>query len=188
MGTGVDVTEDMANMAADITSPIDYVIFNSGIFPNIVDNLDSLQMAEAIKQFDICGLGPIRCVGALKAKGLLKNCKVAVITSQAGSAAWRRVQNKDKDGDYGHHMCRAACNIGCVLMSEELKKDEVPIVMFHPGFNRTSMTAKYSHIWDKEGAVEPVEGAKRVLYEVGKISMAKTGQFINCEDGLLIPF
>lgn len=83
--TGVDVTEDMANMAAAITSPIDYVIFNSGIFPNVVDNLDSLQMAEAIKQFDVCGLGPIRCVSALKSKGLLKGCRVAVITSQAGS-------------------------------------------------------------------------------------------------------
>merc|ERR1712083_786828 len=109
---------------------------------------------------DVCGFGPVRLVSALKAAGLLKGAKVAVITSQAGSARWRFTQNKDKGSDYGHHMCRAACNIGCVLMSEELKKDEVPIVMLHPGFNRTTMTSKYSHIWDIEGAV-PNESSTR---------------------------
>jgi NAD(P)-dependent dehydrogenase (short-subunit alcohol dehydrogenase family) len=186
----VEVTsvDSMKKMASEIASPLHFVIFNAGIFPNIVDNLDSVQGEEAIKQFDVCGFGPIRCVAALKSAGLLKGAKVAVITSQAGSARWRFTQNKDKGGDYGHHMCRAACNIGCVLMSEELKKDEVPIIMLHPGFNRTTMTQKYSHIWDIEGAVPPAEGAKRVLYETAKISMKISGQFINCEDGLQIPF
>merc|ERR1712176_1439178 len=98
-------------------------------FPNIIDNLDSMQMEEAIKQYDVCALGPVRCVSALKAAGLLKGCKVAIITSQAGSTQWRFTQNKDKGGDYGHHMCRAACNLGGVLMSEELKKDAVPITL-----------------------------------------------------------
>ncbi len=50
------------------------------------------------------------------------------------------------------------------------------------------MTAKYKDIWDKEGAVEPSVGAKRVLYEAQKASMETTGQFINCEDGLRIPW
>lgn len=113
---------------------------------------------------------------------------MAIITSQAGSAEWRTTQNKDEGGNYGHHMCRAACNMGCVLMSEEMKADGIPIGMLHPGFNRTGMTAKYSDIWDKEGAVDPTEGAMRVLFEVGKISMESSGKFVNCEDGLLIPF
>merc|ERR1712039_856969 len=148
-------------------------------------------MGEAIKQIDICALGPLRCVAAMKAGGHIsteKKVPVIIISSQAGSAKWRFTQNKDKGGDYGHHMSRAACNIGAVLMSEELKKDDVPIVLLHPGFNRTTMTAKYSHIWDIEGAVDPVEGAKRVLHETSKISMAISGKFINCEDGLQIPF
>lgn len=186
----VDVADEasMNKMASELSSTPDFVIFNAGYFPDIVDSLDSIQMAEAIKQIDICGLGPLRCVAALKGAGKLKGSKVAVITSQAGSTQWRFTQNQDKGGDYGHHMSRAACNMGCALMSEELKKDEVPIVMLHPGFNRTTMTAKYSHIWDIEGAVEPVEGAKRVLHEVQGISMELSGKFINCEDGLQIPW
>lgn len=184
----VSSLDSLKKMAGAIEGSVDYVIFNAGIFPNVVDNLDSVQADEAIKQFDICGFGPVRCVAALKATGKLKGAKVAVISSQAGSAAWRFTQNKDKGTDYGHHMCRAACNIGCVLMSEELKKDEVPIVILHPGFNRTTMTEKYSHILDMEGAVPPAEGAMRVLHEVARIDMKISGQYINCEDGLRIPW
>jgi len=184
----VTSTESLTKMAAAITGQLDYIIFNAGIFPELVDNLDSIQEQAAMEQFSICGFGPVRCVSALKAAGLLKGAKVAIISSQAGSAQWRFTQNKDKGTDYGHHMCRAACNIGVCLMSEELKKDEVPIVVLHPGFNRTTMTAKFSHIWDVEGAVPPEEGAKRVLYETAKISMKISGQFINCEDGLRIPW
>lgn len=193
--TSVDSMKKMADTVATDAScvewpqadPLDYVIFNAGIFPNVVDNLDSIQAEEAMNQFNVNGFGPIRCISALKKAGMLKSgSKVAVISSQAGSIEWRFTQNKDKGTDYGHHMCRAACNIGCVLMSEELKKDNVPVVILHPGFNRTTMTEKYSHIWDVEGAVTPAEGGMRVLHETGKISMKTSGHFINCEDGLRI--
>jgi len=187
---GVEVTsmDSLNTMAKEITGPLDYIIFVAGIFPDNVDNLDNIQEKGAMDQFSVCGFGPVRCIGALKAANLLKGAKVAIITSQAGSAQWRFTQNKDKGGDYGHHMCRAACNIAIALMSEELKKDEVPIVGLHPGFNRTSMTEKYKHIWDIEGAVPPEEGAMRVLHETSLISMKTSGQFINCEDGLRIPY
>lgn len=186
----VEVTdmESMTKMAEQITGSLDYVIFNAGYFPDTTDNLSTPNDKEALKQIDICALGPYRCVAALKKRGFLTGSKVVIITSQAGSAQWRFTQNKDKGGDYGHHMSRAACNIGGVLMCEELKADGVPVVMLHPGFNRTDMTAKFSHIWDMEGAVPPAEGAMRVIYEVAKVTMKTSGMFINCEDGLQIPF
>ena len=112
---------------------------------------------------------------------------IVVITSQAGSAEWRFTQNPE-GGDYGHHMSRAACNIGAVLLSQELKPKGVPVLMLHPGFNKTGMTAKYSHIWDVEGAVDASVGAKRVLHEINVMELRTTGAFINCEDGLVIPW
>ena len=40
-----------------------------------------------------------------------------------------------------------------------------------------------------EGAVPTVEeGAMRVLHEIKSATLAKTGTFINCEDGLQIPW
>ena len=85
---------------------------------------------------------------------MAKDAKIVIITSQAGSVEWRKTQNKDEGGDYGHHMSRAACNIAGVLMSEELKKLGYTVILLHPGFNRTEMTAKYKEIWDVEGTFE----------------------------------
>ena len=114
--------------------------------------------------------------------------RVVIISSQAGSVEWRKTQNAGQGGDYGHHMSRAACNIAGVLLAQELRARGVAVVMLHPGFNRTEMTKKYEHIWEIEGAVDPNEGAKRVLHEVGVASIETSGLFINCEDGLQIPF
>uniref|UniRef100_A0A7S4VF05 Uncharacterized protein n=1 Tax=Alexandrium monilatum TaxID=311494 RepID=A0A7S4VF05_9DINO len=187
---GVDVqdTASIARMASEIKAPLDYVINNAGYFMEEKETISTLNDKEALKQIDICGLGPLRVTAELYKAGLLKGGKVVVITSQAGSVEWRFTQNAGEGGDYGHHMSRAACNIAAALMSEELKSAGIPVVMLHPGFNRTEMTSKYSDIWDKEGAVEPEVGAKRVLHETIGASMEKTGMFINCEDGLQIPW
>ena len=114
--------------------------------------------------------------------------KSVTISSQAGSTEWRSTQNANEGGDYGHHMSRAACNIGQALMAEELRSKGVAVGILHPGFNRTDMTKKYAHIWDIEGAVETSVGAMRVLHEVQKVSIVNSGDFINCEDGLPIPW
>jgi NAD(P)-dependent dehydrogenase (short-subunit alcohol dehydrogenase family) len=85
-------------------------------------------------------------------------------------------------------MSKCAANMSSVLLSQELKKKGIAVGILHPGFNRTAMTAKYKDIWDIEGAVEPSVGAKRIMYETGRLSMETTGKFINTEDGLEIPW
>ena len=194
--SGVDVTDtDAVNSAMKrIKSDggaLDYVINNAGYFyepcEKISDN--SLNFEEQLKQIDICALGPLRVNNAAVNTGALADgAKLVIITSQAGSVEWRSTQNKDEGGDYGHHMSRAACNIAGALQAEELRSKGYAVVLLHPGFNRTEMTAKYKDIWDIEGAVEPSQGAKRVLSEAQKASLETTGQFINCEDGLRIPW
>merc|ERR1719313_451599 len=189
--TGVDVTDEAAvnKMAQTCPEPFDIIINNAGYFMEAAENISCLNYAEQMKQIDICALGPLRVSTALHNAGKIKpGGRIVTISSQAGSCEWRTVQNKDKGGDYGHHMSRAACNIGMVLLSEELKAQRIAIGILHPGFNRTDMTKKYEHIWDKEGAVDSKYGAMRVLYETKKVSMETTGKFINCEDGLEIPW
>lgn len=192
---GVDVadTDAVKGMAETLKAgkPFDVIINNAGYFYGPKETVldDSLNFDEQLKQIDICGLGPLRVNAALYQAGLLgEGAKAVVISSQAGSCEWRATQNANEGGDYGHHMSRAACNMAAVLLAEELRGKGVTVVMLHPGFNRTEMTKKYEHIWDVEGAVPPEEGAKRVLYEIGRATLAQTGQFINCEDGLRIPW
>ena len=144
---------------------------------------------------DICAVGPLRVSSALyKAGLLLSGSQIIIITSQAGSCEWRLTQNPtpavgaEFHGNYGHHMSRAACNIMGVILAQEMRAANISVQLLHPGFNRTSMTQKYAHIWDIEGAVMPAEGARRVLHEVSRSDMSRTGTFINCEDGLVIPW
>lgn len=186
---GVDVTDTKAvfeKMVPAVTEPLDYVINNAGYFWEEHETLENMNFDEQLKQIDICGVGPLRVSAALQKAGLVRG-SIVVISSQAGSAQWRFTQNPE-GGDYGHHMSRAACNIGAVLLAQELKAAGVPVLILHPGFNKTGMTAKYSHIWEVEGAVDAAIGAKRVLHEVKGATMERTGMFINCEDGLQIPW
>ena len=112
---------------------------------------------------------------------------MAIISSQGGSIQWRLTQNPTGH-DYGHHMSKAAANMAGKLLSQELKASGVSVSILHPGFNRTDMTSKFLAIWEVEGAVEPSIGAKRVIHEINRRTMESTGSFINCEDGLTIPW
>ena len=193
---GVDVTDtDAVNKAAQNIAKdgggVEIVINNAGYFPDIFESVtkDSLNFEEELKQINICALGPLRVNAALvNAKALADGAKLIMITSQAGSLEWRTTQNAEKGGDYGHHMSRAACNMAGVLQAEEFKPLGYTVVLLHPGFNRTQMTKKLEEVWDREGAVEPHIGAKRVLYETIQADFSQTGTFKNCEDGLMIPW
>ena len=193
---GVDVSDDeavrkVAKRVKGDGGALDVVINNAGYFygPCELVKEDSLNFEEQLKQINICALGPLRINNALiNSKALAEGAKLVTITSQAGSVEWRATQNKDTGGDYGHHMSRAACNMAQELLTEEVRDLGYTVLLLHPGFNKTEMTKKYEHIWEIEGAVDSSSGAKRVLYEVIRNGMESTGNFINCEDGLLIPW
>lgn len=110
-----------------------------------------------------------------------------MISSQGGSIAWRLTQNPTGH-DYGHHMSKAAANMAGVLLAQELREKNICVYLLHPGFNKSDMTKKYEHIWEVEGAVDASVGAKRVVHEIGMMKMENSGSFINCEDGLNIPW
>eukprot|EP00542_Grammatophora_oceanica_P021153 CAMPEP_0194034944 /NCGR_PEP_ID=MMETSP0009_2-20130614/7402_1 /TAXON_ID=210454 /ORGANISM="Grammatophora oceanica, Strain CCMP 410" /LENGTH=276 /DNA_ID=CAMNT_0038676105 /DNA_START=123 /DNA_END=950 /DNA_ORIENTATION=+ len=188
---GVDVRDDEKCEAIKDQikgGPIDILINNAGYFYEPLETIDSLNFPEQIKTIDICAMGPLRVTASLLHGGLLKEgSKVIMITSQGGSVGWRFVQNPNGH-DYGHHMSKAAANMMAVLLAQEVKSKGIMVGVFHPGFNKTGMTAKYKDIWEVEGAVDPSVGAKRILFEAGRLSLESTGKFINCEDGLEIPW
>ena len=136
----------------------------------------------------VCAVGMLRVTNAVYQSGSLQaGSKVVMITSQGGSIQWRDVQCPN-GGDYGHHMSKSAANMAGKLIANELGTKGISTGVFHPGFVRTEMTSKYSHIWDIEGAVVSTVAAKRVWHEVNMLSPATNGKFINCEDGLEIPW
>jgi len=193
---GIDVTsdDDMQRLVGAITAPVDILVNNAGYFKTECEKITAVTKEQAmdfddqVKTIDICSVGVLRVTTALyQAKLLLEGSKMAVISSQGGSLAWRSVQCPE-GGDYGHHMSKAAANMAGVLAANELKSKGIAVAILHPGFNRTDMTRKYSHVWDIEGAVDASVGAYRVLHEINLTNIDNTGRYINCEDGLSIPF
>jgi NAD(P)-dependent dehydrogenase (short-subunit alcohol dehydrogenase family) len=85
-------------------------------------------------------------------------------------------------------MSKAAENMMGMLLSREFRDHQISVSILHPGFNKTDMTKKYEKIWEIEGAVDSTVGAKRVVHEISRMTMGNTGNFVNCEDGLLIPW
>ena len=187
---GVDVTEDaaVAKLAREVPEPLDVVINNAGYFYEPLETLANLNFAEELRMIDICALGPLRVTAALHDAGRIREGgKVAMITSQGGSITWRTTQNPEGH-DYGHHMSKAAANMMSVLLAQELRGAGISVSVLHPGFNKTDMTRKYASIWEAEGAVDVSVGARRVLHEISRQSLETSGRFINCEDGLQIPW
>ena len=87
---------------------------------------------EEMKMIDICAVGPLRVTTALYREGkIAKGSKVAMVTSQGGSVTWREVQNP-AGGDYGHHMSKAAANMGSKLLAQELKHEGIMVQVLHP--------------------------------------------------------
>jgi len=167
---------------------IDILINNAGYFAEPLETLQNLDFKESLKMIDICALGPLRVSAALaNARVINKGGRIAILTSQGGSITWRTTQSPE-GCDYGHHMSKAAANMMGALLAQELKPKNITVAMLHPGFNKTQMTQKYEAAWEKGGAVAPEVGAKRILHEISELSLDKTGKFINCEDGLLIPW
>ena len=143
---GIDVTDEEAclRLGKEIGKPLDIVINNAGYFMVPVETIKSLNFKEEMSMIDICALGPLRVTSALYNAGLIKaGAKVAMITSQGGSISWRTVQNPH-GRDYGHHMSKAAANMGGVLLAQELRNEDISVSILHPGFNKTEMTSKYA--------------------------------------------
>ena len=68
---------------------------------------------EELKQIDICAIGPLRVSACLRQANAPSKITPRLSYSAAGrSVQWRFTQNRNVGGDYGHHMSRAACNMG----------------------------------------------------------------------------
>lgn len=190
---GCEMTSDAAidAMVAAVDAPLDVVINNAGYFRVEKESVLSgtMDFADEVKTIDICAVALLRVSAKLFSAGkIATGGKLVMITSQGGSIAWRDVQSGGGAGDYGHHMSKAAANMGSKLLALELKEEGIIVGILHPGFNRTAMTSKYAHIYDIEGAVPATTGAKRVCHQINLLTIERTGDFINCEDGRLIPW
>ena len=77
-------------------------------------------------------------------------------------------------------MSKAAVNIAGVSLARDLAGRGIPVILLHPGFVQTAMTAHNGHIG-------PAEAARGLLQRISELDLASTGTFRHA-DGQTLPW
>lgn len=161
----VDVGSDqsVAELPAKLSSVnIDILINNAGILSR--QSLDDLDMDEIRRQFEVNSLGPLRVTHALL-PNLNQGARVAIVTSRMGSIA-----DNTSGSHYGYRMSKAAVNMAGASLAQDLKPKGIAVVLLHPGYVSTDMTAH-------SGTVEPADAARGLLARIDELELANSGEF-----------
>jgi len=165
-----DVTSD-ASVAAFVASlgdlAIDVLINNAGVMGKM-QALADLDMADVLHTIDTNALGPLRVTGALLPN--LRRAatkKIVHISSGMGS-----ISDNSSGGAYGYRMSKAALNMGCRSMANDLRGEGFIAVVVNPGWVQTAMGGRR--------APTPVdESARKMLALIDQLTPAQSGTFLD---------
>jgi NAD(P)-dependent dehydrogenase (short-subunit alcohol dehydrogenase family) len=171
----VDITSDASCTALAERlrgTRLDWLIANAGVLQS--DSLDSLRLDEVMRQIEVNAVGALRLVSSL-VDNLGKGSKVALITSRMGSIA-----DNGSGGYYGYRMSKAALNAAGVSLARDLAPREISVVLLHPGFVRTDMTAN-------SGTVAPADAARQLVQRIDELTLSTSGRFVHA-NGEALPW
>ncbi|HMJ13989.1 MAG TPA: SDR family oxidoreductase [Polyangiaceae bacterium] len=143
---------------------LDLLINNAGLLR--VDAFGGIGTSDLLAQFETNALGPVLVTQAL-GDALQSGSKVALITSRMGSIA-----DNTSGSMYGYRMSKAALNAAGVSLAHDLKSRGVAVVMLHPGYVRTEMTAR-------NGNTDPGEAAAMLLARIDELTLETSGRFLH---------
>lgn len=133
---GVDVTSDEAvsrlgKRLEQRAVRLDWLVHVAGIMH--LDTLDTVDLDDARRQFEVNTLGPLRVVRELR--GLLDDgAKVGILTSRVGSLG-----DNGSGGDYAYRISKAAANMVALNLHHDLSRHGVMVQALHPGMVRTHL-------------------------------------------------
>jgi NAD(P)-dependent dehydrogenase (short-subunit alcohol dehydrogenase family) len=173
--SGVDVTEDapVAALAERLAgTSIDILVLNAGILRR--DDLDGVDLADVRAQLEVNAVAPLRLAKALRPR-LASGAKIALITSRMGS-----IGDNGSGGYYGYRMSKAALNAVGMSLSRDLRLAGIAVVILHPGFVRTDMTAQ-------QGSISADESARLLIERIGSLTLEHSGSFWHA-NGEVLPW
>ena len=133
---GVDVTSDEA--VAGLGKRLEQRGVRLGRLVHVagimhLDTLDTVDLDDARRQFEVNTLGPLRVVRELR--GLLDpGAKVGILTSRVGSLG-----DNTSGGDYAYRISKAAANMVALNLHHDLSRHGVMVQALHPGMVRTHL-------------------------------------------------
>ena len=178
---GVNVTSagDVARMATilhETFGRIDTLFHISGIMS--IDQLGALDYAQAIREFDINALGPLRTVEACL-KLLHEGAKVGIVTSRVGS-----LNDNSSGGQYAYRLSKVAANMAGLNLHHDLAKRGIAVRMLHPGMVKTDLVKDYPGDFNY---ITPAQAAMGLIARMDELTLAASGEFRHA-NGELLPW
>ena len=164
---GIDVTssDDLSRLRSELDeSSIDVVVNNAGLL--VADDLTTLVGQDIQRQFEVNAMAPLFVAAAL-VSAIPHGGKIAIVTSRMGSMA-----DNGSGGCYGYRMSKAAVNAVGKSLAVDLASRGIAVVLLHPGYVRTSMTAG-------RGDVTPDVSARGLVERIDALTLATSGSFVH---------
>jgi NAD(P)-dependent dehydrogenase (short-subunit alcohol dehydrogenase family) len=172
---GVDVTAEdagakIAGAIGDVA--VDVLLHNAGIL--VRDRLETLDFATMRRQFEVNTVGPLQLTKALLPR-LRSGSKIALVSSRAGS-----IGDGPSGGLYGYRASKAALNLVGANLAKDVSEKGIMVVILHPGFIRTEMTAG-------AGNDDPPVAATGLIARIDELTPERSGRFFHA-NGAELPW
>ncbi|KAK9820131.1 hypothetical protein WJX72_006409 [[Myrmecia] bisecta] len=186
---GVDMAADNATapiLAALAGKHIDLLIISAGY--QELDKLSNVTRDTIQRQMDVNAYGPLFAVQALQCS-LSKAAKVVLISSKMASITEVNATNGDL---YGYRMSKAALNMAGVVLARDLKANDSPVALIHPGVVNTQMYQTLQEArntpLEKRGlnTLTPDESAAKIWSLIQDLNLENTGSFWAADTGKII--
>lgn len=184
---GVDITSDeaVAGLGKRLEqrgARLGWLVHVAGIMH--LDTLDTVDLDDARRQFEVNTLGPLRVVRELR--GLLDDgAKVGILTSRVGSLG-----DNSTGGDYAYRISKAAANMVALNLHHDLSPQGVMVQALHPGMVRTHLL----DVIDPEqmqryaaAFAAPEQAAAQLVAVLDALTPSDAGRFQHA-DGTFLPW
>ena len=157
--------------------PIDLLINNAGVFPDINDRSFGQTDYDAwAYAFLVNTMAPLKMAEAFITQIAQSNRKTIVtITSKMGSVA-----DNGRGGSYIYRSSKSAVNMVVKSIAIDLKSNGIISVLLHPGWVRTDMGGP-------SGLISVEQSVSGMLSVIREVTSTDSGKFI-AYDGQIIPW
>ena len=157
--------------------PIDLLINNAGVFPDINERIFGQTDYDAwTHAFLVNAMAPLRMAEEFITQITRSNKKIIVtITSKMGSVA-----DNGRGGSYIYRSSKSAVNMVVKSIAIDLKSNGIISVLLHPGWVRTDMGGP-------SGLISVEQSVSGMLSVIREVTSTDSGKFI-AYDGQIIPW
>jgi NAD(P)-dependent dehydrogenase (short-subunit alcohol dehydrogenase family) len=166
---GMDVTDQRSvdRAAAAVTEHVDVLINNAGVNPPGRQNAVSADLVAFSHTLEVNTVAPLRVAQAfLPHLRKSKAPRILTVSSQMGA-----LTTQSSSGAMAYRTSKAAVNKAMQCLATDLKSENIPVIVLHPGWVRTDMGGSGADL-------APQDSAAGILKLAYGLTMKDTGHFL----------